>query len=228
MSLPFSASKDREFRATYVDIASRLHLAEFEMAGLMSNVLALFERADKSKAKSRFCAYIGASFPRLDQPRLALAGGTRKQYYLMAQEHRRLTGTHGKNAAQVWNDTGGWLAITILNGLRTLERQKAEAVIEAEIAERGVGITVSTVRGLLTTHNIRPRKPGRPRHADQDVANAMIRAELATVIRRLQLAAHRQPGSRSESDKALLSAEPANLVDGAFRKGSRKGRADAA
>jgi hypothetical protein len=224
MKLPFSVARDREFRATYVDIANRLHLAEFEMAGLMSRVLALFERSDKGKAKSRFCSYIGASFPRLDQPRLALAGGTRKQYYLMAQEHRRFVRAHGRNAAQVWNNTGGWLAVTILNGLRPLERKKAEAVIAASVAERGVGITVSTVRGLLTSHDIRPRKPGRPRHAEQDVALAMIRAELATVIRRLQLAAHRQPGSRSDTDKALLNAEPANLVDGAFRKGSRKGR----
>jgi hypothetical protein len=225
MKLPFSNARDREFRDTYVNIASRLHLAEFEMSGLMSDVLAMFERADKPTARSRFTAYIGAAFPRLDQPKLALNGAQRKRFYLMALEHRRFVNTYGKQAPQVWNDMGGWLSVTILNGLPAVERRRAESFIMAEVGERGVGVTVSTVRDLIAANGIRPRKPGRPRHADRDVAVALLRTEMIEVVRRLQTAARRSPAKRTDVDNALLDAEPVKIVEGVFRKAHRKGAA---
>lgn len=217
-------AKDREFRSKYRGIAARLHIASFELAGLMHAILGLYERHDRATAGRGFMDYVGKSFGRIEDPRLPLSGSTRKQYLLMAQEYRRLVKSRGEAAAaRFWNDTGGWPTIAVLSGLSEAERGRAERLLDTLLRERGIGFTSHTARHLLKSNRVRTtRKIGPERVEDRAAFESRLRAEVTDVIRRLILAGLKAPKNRTAPDEALLTADPAKLTEACFRKAGRR------
>jgi hypothetical protein len=206
-------ARHRKLVQTFRTLHGQQHRKEFDLACLMSDVLAIFEKATPRTADAAFCEYVGKAFNPSGSPHRNLPGGTRKKFLLMGKEARRFQKAHRKNPAQVWNDLGGWLSVTILNGLKVKDREKFERKLLKEIKARGVGITVSTVRTMLAREGLRPGKPGRPREADGIAKAAKVRAEFVSLVRGLQLAGLKARNRRTRADTTLLKGDPDKMVD---------------
>lgn len=206
-------ARHRKIIKTFRELHSQQHIREFDLACLMSDVLSTFEKATPPTADASFCEYVGKAFNPSGSPHRNLPGGTRKKYLLMGKEARRFKKAYRSNAAKVWNDLGGWLSITILNGLKSKDREKFERKLNAEVKARGVGITTSTVRTMLARENLRPGKPGRPRHADNEVESARVRADFVSLVKGLQLSGLKARSRRTRADLSLLKGDPDRMVD---------------
>lgn len=210
---PFTPKRHREIVQTFRELHGQQHIREFDLACLMSDVLSTFEKRRRPTADASFCAYVGQAFNPSGSSHRNLPGGTRKKYLLMGKEARRFKKVYRKDAAKVWNDLGGWLSITILNGLNPKDRETFEKSLNKEITARGVGITTSTVRTMLERENLRPGKPGRPRDIDAEVRDAEIRAAFVSLIKGLQLSGLKSRAKRTRADIARLKDDPVEMVD---------------